>query len=166
MKKVLVALALIMLPVTGAFAQAGRVEVGVYKTAPQTNCTVGPCYVPNSATNPIYTSPATGATSQAVTTSPGARTIVPLDVATVTTGGTAVTALAAGNKTAGGFLQNPKGATVDLCINEQGTASGTTSAGATTCISPGQTYSLTPSAGAVSVVTSDSAHPFSGYGLN
>ena len=99
-------------------------------------------------------------------TSPAARTIVPLDVSTVTTGGTAVTALAAGHRSAGGFLTNPKGATVDLCINEQGTASGTTSAGATTCVSPGQAYQLAATAGAVSVVTSDSSHPFSGYGLN
>ena len=100
-----------------------------------------------------------------VTISPGPRTIVPLDVSTVTTGGTAVTALATGHKTAGGFLYNPIGATINLCINEQGTASGTTSAGALTCIQPGQAYTLAPSAGAVSVITSDSSHPFSGYGL-
>lgn len=101
-----------------------------------------------------------------VLTSPGQRTIVPLDVSTVTTGGTAVTALTAGHRTAGGFLYNPIGATINLCINEQGTASGTTSAGALTCIQPGQPYTLAPAAGAVSVITSDSAHPFSGYGLN
>lgn len=97
---------------------------------------------------------------------PAPRTIVALDVATVTTGGTAVTALTAGHRSAGGFLLNPKAATIDLCINEQGTASGTTSAGALTCIVPGQSYNITPAAGAVSVVTSDNAHPFSGYGLN
>ncbi len=76
------------------------------------------------------------------------------------------TALIAGHRTAGGFLLNPIGATINLCINEQGTASGTTSAGALTCILPGQSYVLTPAAGAVSVITSDSSHPFSGYGLN
>lgn len=97
---------------------------------------------------------------------PSARTIVPLDISTVTTGGTAVTALNAGHRTAGGFLFNPIGATINLCINEQGTASGTTSAGALTCIIPGQAYTLAPTAGAVSVITSDSSHPFSGYGLN
>jgi len=101
-----------------------------------------------------------------VTSGPSARTIVPLDVATVTTGGTAVTALSAGHRTAGGFLYNPIGATINLCINEQGTASGTTSAGALTCIQPGQSYTLAPTAGAVSVITSDNSHPFSGYGLN
>lgn len=117
-------------------------------------------------TGALVVVPASGGTAQAVTTTPAQRTIVPLDVATVTTGGTAVTALTAGHRTAGGFLYNPIGATINLCINEQGTASGTTSAGALTCIQPGQSYNLTPAAGAVSVVTSDSAHPFSGQGLN
>lgn len=96
----------------------------------------------------------------------GTRTYVPLDISTVTTGGTAVTALNAGHHTAGGFLYNPIGASINLCINEQGTASGTTSAGALTCVQPGQAYTLAPAAGAVSVITSDSSHPFSGYGLN
>lgn len=101
-----------------------------------------------------------------VSNAPGARTLVALDVSTVTTGGTAVTALTAGHRTAGGFLQNPPNATINLCINEIGTASGTTSAASTTCIVPGQAYYLVPAAGAVSVISSDSAHPFSGYGLN
>lgn len=113
------------------------------------------CYQPYSNSNPL---PVTGITLT--------RTIVPLDISTVTTGGTAVTALNVGHRTAGGFLTNPKGATIDLCINEQGTASGTTSAGALTCIIPGQSYTLAPAAGGVSVITSDSSHPFSGYGLN
>ena len=92
-------------------------------------------------------------------------TIVPLDIATVTTGGTAVVALQAGNKVSGGWIQNPVGAAAPLCINEFGTASGTTSAGSTTCIVAGAIYQLTPSIGSVSVVSSDSAHPFSGYGF-
>lgn len=104
--------------------------------------------------------------TQPTSTTPGTRTLVPLDVATVTTGGTAVTALTAGHKSAGGFIQNPPSATINLCINEIGTATGTTSAGSTTCITSGQTYNLSPSTGAVSVISSDSAHPFSGYGLN
>lgn len=106
--------------------------------------------------------PAGSATIGGVLTSPGSRTLVALSVSTVTTGGTAVTAMATGARTAGGFLQNPRGATIDLCINEIGTASGTTSAGSTTCIPPGVTYIVAPAAGAVSVITSDSAHPFSG----
>lgn len=110
------------------------------------------------------TFPVTGTVT--ATTSPGTRTIVALDVSTVTTGGTAVTALTAGHRTAGGWLFNPIGATINLCINEQGTASGTTSAGALTCIQPGQSYTLQPASGAVSVITSDSSHPFSGMGLN
>ena len=96
---------------------------------------------------------------------PYKATLVPLDISTVTTGGTAVTALNAGHRTAGGFLLNPIGATINLCINEQATASGTTSSGALTCITPGQTYFLTPSTLAVSVITSDSSHPFAGPGL-
>jgi hypothetical protein len=96
---------------------------------------------------------------------PGSLNINPLAVATVTTGGTAVTALNAGQRSAGGWLQNPVSATVNLCISEVGPASGTTSAGSLTCIIPGQSYTLAPSPMPVSVVSSDSAHPFSGYGL-
>lgn len=93
-------------------------------------------------------------------------TLVPLRVSTVTTGGVAVTALGAGDRTEGGFLVNPVAATVDLCINEQTTASGTTTAGALICIAGGQSYWLAPSALGVSVVTSDSAHAFGGQGFN
>lgn len=107
----------------------------------------------------------TPGTTNAVSTSPNARTITTLDIKTVTTGGTAVAALSSGHKTAGGWIQNPSNATINLCINEIGTATGTTSSGDTTCIIPGQTYNLIPSSGAVSVISSDSSHPFSGYGL-
>ena len=99
-----------------------------------------------------------------INSSPSARTLVTLDVKTVTTGGTAVTAIASGHRTAGGFLQNPPTATVNLCINEIGTATGTTSSGDTTCIVPGQSYTVAATSGAVSVISSDSSHPFSGYG--
>lgn len=100
----------------------------------------------------------------ATVTVPGQVNIFALDVATVTTGGTAVTALTAGHRTAGGWLQNPSGAQINLCINEAGTASGTTSAGSTVCIPPGGSYNLAPSNAPVSVITSDSAHPFAGLG--
>jgi hypothetical protein len=96
---------------------------------------------------------------------PGSLVINPLDIATVTTGALAVIAINAGHRSAGGWIQNPASATVPLCINEVGTASGTTSAGSTTCIVPGQSYNLAPSPGSVSVVSSDNAHPFSGLGL-
>jgi hypothetical protein len=99
-----------------------------------------------------------------LTVKPGAKTIVTLDVKTVTTGGTAVTALTSGHRTAGGWIKNPESATVNLGINEIGTASGTTSNGDTTFIEPGVTYVLAESSSAVSVISSDSAHPFSGQG--
>lgn len=98
------------------------------------------------------------------TVAPSPTTIVTLDVKTVTTGGSAVAALAAGNRTAGGWLQNPSTATQPLCINEIGTASGTSSNGDTYCITPGNTTVLTGSANGVSVVSSDNNHPFAGYG--
>jgi hypothetical protein len=88
----------------------------------------------------------------------------PLDASIVTTGGTPVTALVAGNRTSGGWIANPSTATTVLCINEQGAAT-ITAQGATFCIVPGQSYSLAPSKNAVSVVSSDSAHPFSGIGF-
>jgi hypothetical protein len=112
--------------------------------------------------SPTLPLPVTGTISSA----PGVRTLVPLRISTVTTGGTAVTALNAGDRTAGGWLANPSNATINMCINEVATASGTTSAGSLWCIVPGQTYTLAPAAGAVSVITSDSAHPFSGMGYN
>jgi hypothetical protein len=101
-----------------------------------------------------------------VYTTPAAVTLVTLDASAVTTGGTAVVALAAAHRNKGGWLFNPSTATVALCINEIATAAGTTSAGNLTCIAPGQTYLLSPSPNAVSVVASDSAHAFSGYGWN
>lgn len=157
MRKI-VAAALLLVFVTPAFAQTQTGVIPGFMAAAGTDgCpSSNACFVPYSAAFPFPVTP----------TAPGQRTIVPLDVATVTTGGTAVNALIAGHRTAGGFLYNPIGATINLCINEQGVASGTTSAGALTCIQPGQSYTLAPAAGAVSVVTSDSSHPFSGYGLN
>jgi hypothetical protein len=89
--------------------------------------------------------------------------LTPLDVATVTTGGTAVTALLAGHRSSGGWLHNPSTATATLCINEISTAT-TTEGGNVTCIVPGETYLLAANKNAVSVVSSDGAHPFSGYG--
>ena len=106
------------------------------------------------------------AQADSVYTVPGPLTLVPLDVATVTTGGVAVTALAAGHRNKGGWLHNPGSATINLCINEIGAAVGTSSAGSLTCIVPGQTYTLAASPLGVSVISSDSAHPFSGMGKN
>lgn len=106
-----------------------------------------------------------GAHAQTLT-APSTLIVVSLDVATVTTGGVAVTALAAGHRSRGGWILNPVGATQALCIDEKGTASGTSSAGDTTCIAAGVTYNLTPSNNAVSVISADSSHAFSGMGYN
>jgi hypothetical protein len=91
--------------------------------------------------------------------------LVSLDVNTVTTGGVAVTAINAGHRASGGWIQNPPTATANLCINERGAAT-TTAGGDVVCIVPGQTYMLSGNAGPVSVVSSDSVHPFSGMGWN
>lgn len=151
----------------------GASGTGTQRVTTSTDSTIGTVTTVTSATviqptaaNLNATVVGTGTFAVQSAMSPAARTIIPLDASSVTTGGTAVTALTAGHRTAGGFLYNPIGATINLCINEQATASGTTSAGALTCIQPGQSYSLTPAAGAVSVITSDSTHPFSGQGLN
>lgn len=104
------------------------------------------------------------AIAAALTTKPASLTLVSLDLKTVTTGGTAVTALSAGHRSAGGWIKNPESATVNLGINEIGTASGTTSNGDTTFIVPGDVYVLAPSGNAVSVISADSSHPFSGMG--
>jgi hypothetical protein len=101
----------------------------------------------------------------ATVTNVGPQTLFPFDVATVTTGGTAVTAIASSHRTAGGWIYNPSTATINLCINEMAVASGTTSAGSLTCITPGTTYIVAPGVGPVSVISSDSAHPFSGLGM-
>ena len=126
---------------------AAQVQDGFYDS-------VAGIWRPWSASYPLY-----------VSTTPGSRTLVPLDVNTVTTASTAVTALLAGHRTAGGWISNPATATASIGINEIGTASGTTSVGNTTFISPGQSYTLQPSGNAVSVISVDASHPFSGYGF-
>ena len=88
----------------------------------------------------------------ATVTTPGPVTLAPLDVSTVTTGGTAVNAIVAGGRTAGGWISN-------------GTAATTTQSGATTCIAPGQSYVVAPANGPVSVNATDAAHVFSGLAL-
>ena len=158
-------LALVLLAPVESRAQTTVTGKVVGSTCGAQSYTTGtPQYIPMNTLGNLCID-ASGGGSTAVTTTPGQRTLVPLDISTVTTGGTAVTALNVGHRTAGGWLLNPIGATVNLCINEQGTASGTTSSGNTTCILPGQAYTLAPAAGAVSVITSDSSHPFSGMGL-
>jgi hypothetical protein len=95
-------------------------------------------------------------------TKPGTLTIVPLDVAVVTTGGTAVTALTMGHATAGGFLVTSNAA--GICVNQQG-AAGTSTAGGTVCVAQNQMYTLVPNGNAVSV-NSTAAVAIGGEGLN
>ena len=162
------------IPVTGSFTPSGTQDVNLTKTNGVTQLTGSGATGTGSERVTIAIDSATvggsaslpAGTNTVGNVGPASRTLVTLDVKTVTTGGTAVTALSAGHRTFGGFLQNPPSATVNLCINEISTATGTTSSGDTTCITPGQSYQLAPATTAVSVISSDSSHPFSGYGLN
>jgi len=100
----------------------------------------------------------------AVTTTPGQRTIVLLDVSTVTTGGTAVTALATGHASAGGFIVTSNAA--GLCVDQYqtaGTVTGTPSS--TACVAMNVPYQLVPSAHAVSVNSTASGVALGGEGL-
>jgi hypothetical protein len=100
-----------------------------------------------------------------VSTTPGPRQIISLDVKVVTTANVAVLAINPGNRTAGGWIQNPPTATINLCYNEIGTAAGTVTNGDTICVIPGQTAVLAASNLGVSVIASDANHAFGGYGL-
>lgn len=97
-----------------------------------------------------------------VTSTPASRAIVPLDVSTVTTGGTAVTALTAGHASAGGFIVTSNVA--GICVSQTG-AAGSATAGGTVCVAQNQPYTLVPSAAAVSVNSPASAVAFGGEGL-
>lgn len=107
---------------------------------------------------------AAGVSPWPVITQPSQPTAVDPDVSTVTTGGTAVNAFAAGNCAKGCFVVNNWAATTKLCGRSTGTASGTDNNGGTSCVGAGQTLTFAPTAAAISVVTSDNNHPFSGTG--
>ena len=99
-----------------------------------------------------------------VAPAPYKPTIVPLDVATVTTG-TPATVLNANHRPAGGFLITSNAA--GFCVSENGTAGTTTAtvAGvATVCVAANQRYTLLPSANAVSVTSPGTGVAISGYG--
>lgn len=134
---------------------------------------------PCSASNPLYVSPivsggaistvianqgASGLTPWPVLSTPAQSTPAAPDISTVTTGGTAVNAFSANHCAKGCYIVNPDNATVNLCGNGVGAASGTHSNGATICVVPGQSLWFSPRAAVVSVVSSDSAHPFGGEG--
>lgn len=120
--------------------------------------TSGRTGVPVDENNPLPVT-SIGGTS---TTSPGTRTIVPLDVSTVTTGGTAVTALSAGHATAGGFVLTANAA--GICVSQNG-AAGTSTAGSTICVPQNTPFNLVPSVSAVSVNSSGTGVAFGGEGL-
>lgn len=162
------------IPVTGSFTPSGTQDVNITQTGGVTQLRGTGATGTGSERVTVAVDSATVAGSASLptgtnsigTVGPSSRTLVTLAIKTVTTGGTAVNAISAGGRTFGGFIQNPPSATVNLCINEIGTATGTTSSGDTTCIQPGAAYKVAPASTAVSVISSDSAHPFSGYGLN
>jgi hypothetical protein len=93
----------------------------------------------------------------------GPVTLVPLDASTVVTANTAVTAIAAGHRTSGGWLANPAAAAAPLCISEVAVAT-TSSSGSTTCIPAGYSYRVSASNGPVSANATDAGHAFSGLG--
>lgn len=100
-----------------------------------------------------------------VAVQPTPRTLVPLDIATVSTGGTAVTALNAGHATAGGSLMtaNSAGICVDQIAANAGTVTGTPSS--TQCVGQNVLFNLVPSNRAVSVNSTGSNVLFAGQGL-
>ena len=152
--------------ITGLAAVTGTAVITLNGSAGTSQVSFASPSVSIIQTTPGTTNGVVTNTGSVTNMSPAARTLVTLDVKTVTTGGTAVAALTAGHRTAGGILCNPQGATINLGVNEIGTAAGTTSSGDTTFIIPGQCYKVAPASTAVSVISSDSSHPFSGYGLN
>lgn len=142
----------------------------------QTAQVVAACSVPNSTYPVGSTQPITMDTTGRLCSggagpggsfliTPGPRTIIPLDVSSVTTGGTAVTALAAGHAMAGGFVETANVA--GICVDQHtaaGTVTGTPST--TACVATNVPFYIVPSAGAVSVNSSASSVSFGGEGLN
>lgn len=87
---------------------------------------------------------------------------ISLDVATVTTGGTPVTAINAGHAVCGGVLVTSNAA--GMCVNQNGDA-GTATAGDTICVAQNVPYYVIPSAKAVSVNSTASSVAIGGYGF-
>lgn len=88
--------------------------------------------------------------------------IQPLRIALITTGGTAVNALNAGDAVCGGFIVAPA---QTICVNQNG-AAGTATNGDTACVIANQPYYLSPSAKAVSVNGLVSSTVLGGYGYH
>lgn len=96
---------------------------------------------------------------------PSINQIIQLNANEIITGGEAVFALLAGQRSKGGWIGNPLEATFNLGINEIDEATGTATNGNTWFVLPGQTYTLAPSQNAVSVIAEDDGHLFNGEGL-
>lgn len=92
-----------------------------------------------------------------------AITIIPLDVTSVTTGGTPVNALSVGHVLRGGFILTTNAA--GICVSQQG-AAGTSTNSSTQCIAANQIYNIVPNTGAVSVNSVGSSVALSGQGYN
>ena len=86
----------------------------------------------------------------------------PLDADTIATGGTAITAIAAGHATRGGVLASAIAS--GFCYALVGEA-GTATSGNTVCEASGTSVSLPPTAGAVSVNATE-AGSIGGYGCH
>ena len=91
--------------------------------------------------------------------------IIPLTVSTVTTGGTAVTAIAATGARCGGYLVTSNAA--GICVDQTTTAGTVTGTPSTTsCVAANTPFYLVPSVNAVSVNSPSSSVNFAGEGLN
>lgn len=120
------------------------------------------CLTPDSNGNLTVGCGPGGSSAAPSYTKPSPLTIVPFDVASVSTANTAVTALAAGHATAGGFIVTSNAAGV--CVNQNGTA-GTATSGSTICAVANQQITLVPSGNAVSVNSTASNVVLGGEGL-
>jgi len=126
-----------------------------------------PVYFANDGTaNVPFSQPSIGGvpvtSSAGLPTAPSLRTQLALDANTVTNAGTAVTAILAGHRTAGGLLQTSNAA--GFYVNEIGTA-GTTVAGGTMFVFQNQVWSPQPSTAAVSVNATVNGLVISGFGM-
>jgi hypothetical protein len=101
-------------------------------------------------------------TAYTLCSSPAPRTQVPLDENEILNSGTAVTAISAGHRTAGGILQT--GNAAGMYVNEITTA-GTVVANGTVFVPENTIYQVTPGTGPVSVNATASAVIISGFGL-
>lgn len=148
--RIIIAIVLLLAPSGRAAAQSGSTAQPVI---PGYNYVGGTC-----PTNMVCFQPfgPSGTPSK-----PASLTILPLDISSVTTGGTAVNALAAGHASAGGFVVTSNAA--GICINERG-AAGTASSGDTACVAQNQPYYLAPTSNAISVNSSSSSVTLAGYG--